>query len=146
MQALARWHAVYNYRCQHSRHTAISSFDACFPDSVVGFLASVDHVSTRLVEIYIRTIREQLEAYAPATAQENINIETLKQIAIALPPLAEQKHIVAEVDQRLSILQEVENELEENLKRASRLRQATLKQTFEGKLVLQDATDEPASS
>ena len=125
--------------------TAILSFDACFPDSVVGFLASVDHVSTRFVEIYLRTIRERLEAYAPATAQKNINIETLKQIAIALPPLAEQKQIVAEVDRRLSILQEVENEAEDNLKRASRLRKAILKRAFEGKLVPQDPTDEPAT-
>jgi type I restriction enzyme S subunit len=52
-----------------------------------------------------------------------------------MPPLNEQHQIVAEVDRRLSVVHELEQTIEANLKRAVRLRQAILKRTFEGRLV-----------
>jgi type I restriction enzyme S subunit len=64
---------------------------------------------------------------------------------IVLPPLAEQHRIVAEVERRLSVIDELEGVAEATLKRAERLRQAILKRAFEGKLVPQDPSDEPAS-
>jgi type I restriction enzyme S subunit len=64
---------------------------------------------------------------------------------LPLPPLAEQRRIVAEVDRRLSVIDGLETTTDANLKRAERLRQATLKRAFEGKLVAQDPSDEPAS-
>ena len=65
---------------------------------------------------------------------------------IALPPLAEQRRIVAEVERRLSVIQQTEAAVEANLTRAERLRQSILKQAFSGKLVPQDPDDEPASA
>ena len=65
--------------------------------------------------------------------------------AVPLPPYAEQRRIVAEVERRLSVIDELEMQVEANLKRAERLRQAILKRAFEGKLVPQDPNDEPAS-
>jgi type I restriction enzyme S subunit len=64
---------------------------------------------------------------------------------VPLPPLAEQRRIVAEVERHLSVIQASENIVEANLKRAERLRQAILQQAFQGKLVPQDPNDEPAS-
>ena len=69
----------------------------------------------------------------------------MQALPVPLPPLAEQEEIVSEIERRLSLLREVEAEVEANLKRAARLRQAILKRAFEGKLAPQDPTDEPAS-
>ena len=65
---------------------------------------------------------------------------------IALPPLAEQRRIVAEVKRRLSVVQQAEGAVEASLKRAGRLRQSVLKQAFSGKLVPQDPNDESAAA
>jgi type I restriction enzyme S subunit len=123
--------------------TAILSFDACFPDSVVGFVQN-ETVTTRYVEMFIRTAREDIERYAPATAQKNINLEILSRVAIPLPPLSEQRRIVDELDRLLSIAYACSDAITRNRLRSFRLRQAVLKWAFEGKLVEQDPTDEPA--
>ena len=125
--------------------SAILDFEACFPDSIVGFLADGSHCDVHFIEFFIRIAKEDLKRYAPATAQKNINLRTLSQLGIVLPPLAEQHRIVAEVERRLSVVQELEATVEANLKRAERLRRAILKRAFEGKLVPQDPNDEPAS-
>ena len=65
---------------------------------------------------------------------------------IPLPPLAEQRRIVAEVERRLSVIQQAEAAVEASLARAERLRQSILKQAFSGRLVPQDPGDEPASA
>jgi len=77
--------------------------------------------------------------------QPALNAAKVRGLVILLPPLAEQQRIVAEVERRLSVVEELEAALEANLARAGRLRQSILKRAFEGKLVPQDPADEPAS-
>ena len=113
--------------------TGILTFDACFPDSVVGFVHR-NTVTTRFVEFFIRTAKEKLEQFAPATAQKNINLDVLQNVAIPLPPLAEQTRIVAEVERRLSVVEELEAVVTTNLQRATRLRQSILQKAFTGGL------------
>lgn len=112
--------------------TGILKMKACFPDSVVGFIPQQGSPTVEYVECFIRTARDQLDRFASATAQKNINLEVLEAVAIPVPPLAEQARIVAEVDRHLSIIREVEAEVDANLQRAQALRQATLARAFSG--------------
>ena len=76
---------------------------------------------------------------------KNLHIEDLKKITICLPPLGEQKKIVEEIEKRFSVADEVEKVVEQNIEKAKQLKQSILKKAFEGRLVPQDPTDEPAS-
>ncbi len=91
------------------------------------------------------SIQDWMMRSTKGIAYTGINIETLKEMPIPLPPLAEQEQIVAEVERRLSVVSALEATVEANLKRAERLRQSILKEAFAGRLVAQDPNDEPAS-
>jgi type I restriction enzyme S subunit len=115
--------------------SGILTLPCCFPDSVVGFVCEDIHSDIGFIEFFIRIAKRDLEKYAPATAQKNINLETLQKLAIPLPPLAEQRRIVAEVERRLSVSDKMEETITESLQKAESLRQSILKKAFEGKLL-----------
>jgi type I restriction enzyme S subunit len=73
-----------------------------------------------------------------------LNLKILKQLPIPVPPLAEQKRILNEIEYFTSLTEQIGATVEANLKRAERLRQAILKRAFEGRLVPQDPADESA--
>jgi type I restriction enzyme, S subunit len=75
----------------------------------------------------------------------HLGADRLSRIEFPLPPELEQSRIVTEVERRLSFIEELQMQVETNLNRSERLRQAILKHAFEGKLVPQDPSDEPAS-
>ena len=72
----------------------------------------------------------QATAVATGTAQLTVPLAGLRNIAIPLPPHADQHRIVTEVDRLLSIAREAEAEVDANLKRAQALRQAYLSSAF----------------
>ena len=63
--------------------TGILTFDACFPDSVVGFCANVETVE--YVRAWLGFMQESLENAAPESAQKNINLKVLRNLELPLP-------------------------------------------------------------
>ena len=92
---------------------------------------------------------DQLTKYLKSTAQPSISITALREVIVPLPPLEEQKRIVAKIEKLMPLvdeyaesynrLQKIDNEFEDKLK------QSVLQYAMEGKLVKQDPSDEPAS-
>ncbi len=80
-------------------------------------------------------LQSQIKSKQTQTAQANIFQGKIRQLTFALPPEAEQDRIVAEVDRRLSLLREIEAQVDVNLRRAERLRPSILQQAFAGGLM-----------
>ncbi|HRA89425.1 MAG TPA: hypothetical protein PK992_15175, partial [Planctomycetaceae bacterium] len=57
--------------------TGILTFDACFPDSVVGFRAD-DPATVEYVRVWLSFLQKALEDSAPESAQKNINLAILR--------------------------------------------------------------------
>ena len=82
-----------------------------------------------------RIIRSQIETRVKTTAGiYKIAQPQVEGMVIPLPPLVEQTRIVAEVEWRLSVVEEMESVVSANLQRATRLRQSILQKAFTGEL------------
>jgi type I restriction enzyme S subunit len=100
-------------------------FDACAPDSIV-CLNAIDKIIEKYCFYYIIQAREDIEKYAPATAQKNINLEILNSLLIPLPPLSEQNRIVQKLDELMQYC----NELEESIKQSESQNEKLLQQVL----------------
>lgn len=72
---------------------------------------------------------------ATSAGQHNISMSVLATLPVPLPPVAEQARIAAEVERRLSVIEELEASVTANLQRAVRLRQSILERAFSGRLL-----------
>jgi len=84
------------------------------------------------------------EAGKQTTNLASINITKLRALPVPMPSLREQERLVSALEGYLSLIDNLAESIEANLRRSARLREAVLKQAFEGKLVPPDACDESA--
>ncbi|PWN55574.1 restriction endonuclease subunit S [Abyssibacter profundi] len=91
--------------------TGILGFDACFPDSVVGFTPFHDELKTEYVEYFLRTAKRKLTEFAPSTAQKNINLEVLESLLVPLPPPEELGRIVLRVDELMAMCDRLKSDI-----------------------------------
>jgi type I restriction enzyme S subunit len=82
--------------------------------------------------------RKTLERWAYGAGKPGLSLDQVRSLPVALPPPDEQHQIVAEVERRLSVIEELEATVEANLTRADRLRQSILGKAFSGELVAQN--------
>jgi type I restriction enzyme S subunit len=122
----------------HTKAVKYVEFDFVVGADGVKVLKPAPCFDPKLLYYFLRILQLPEKGYAR-------HFQFLEKSFLPLPPLAEQQQIVSEIERRFSVADEVEKVVEQSLKQAERLRQSILKRAFEGKLVPQDPTDEPAS-
>ena len=104
-------------------------------NQAIARLRPIERLSAKFLALTLMCediIRWAIRQAKTTAGQANLTHELCRALPLPLPPLPEQHRIVAEVDRRLSIVREVEAEVDANLKRAQALRQATLARAFAG--------------
>jgi type I restriction enzyme S subunit len=90
--------------------TAILGIDACFPDSIIGFVPYADKSDVRFVKYFFDIFQVRMKSISTGTAQDNLSLEKLLTFKIPTPPLSTQRKIAG-------ILSAYDDLIENNLKR-----------------------------
>jgi type I restriction enzyme S subunit len=77
--------------------TSILGMDACFPDSVVGFIADEKKVNAYFVKYYIDFIKQQMQQISQGTTQDNLSLDKLRSFKFRVP----EKRIVDEITHQI---------------------------------------------
>ena len=94
--------------------TSILTFDACFPDSIVGFI-SRNMTNELFIHYWFSFFQKILDEQAPQVAQKNINLKILSELNVIVPPLSLQNRFAAfveRVDQQKQTVQQSFEKLE----------------------------------
>jgi type I restriction enzyme S subunit len=119
---------------------------ACFQNTLVRFKAHPGVDPAYALTVF----RAQLHAlrykrFAKITTNiAHLGAERFADVEFPLPPLVEQRRIVAAVEDAMTVVGAAERDVNANLSRCARLRQSILRWAFEGRLADQNPSDEPA--
>jgi len=112
--------------------TSILTFDACFPDSVVGFTAFEGEAHVLYIHGLFWFFQKILEKNAPAAAQKNINLEILRTLEVPKPPSELQNQFAAIVEK----IEGLKSRYQQSRTNLETLYAALSQQAFKGELDL----------
>lgn len=106
-------------------------------------------VSSKFAYYWLQSLENQFNKKATGSTFKAISNEIIQTQSIPLPPLAEQKRIVAKIEELMPLVEEY-GKAEEQLTKLNtefpdKLRKSILQQAVQGKLTERDPADEPAS-
>ena len=106
-------------------------------------------VNSKYLSLFLESRIENIKSIALGGAQSFVSLKLLRTYLFPLPPLAEQKRIVAKIEELLPKVEEygkAQDALDKlNAELPERLKKSILQEAISGRLVPQDPNDEPAS-
>ena len=120
---------------------AILSFDACFPDSVVGFVPSKNVYRDHLYYLF-RAMKREFLREAPVNTQGNLNVDRIGSRKVAIPPLFEQADIVKHLDRATSDTDAAIARARRQIELLQEYRTKLIADVVTGKLDVRDAAEQ----
>ena len=119
---------------------AVLDFEACFPDSVVGFIPRCGIERDFLFYVFL-AMKPELLREAPVNTQGNLNIERIGSIGspIPVPSKSEQRAIAAFLDHETSQIDALVAKVREAIDRLKELRTALISAAVTGKIDVREA-------
>jgi len=117
---------------------AILSFDACFPDSVVGFVPSREVDRDYLYLVFL-CMKPELLREAPVNTQGNLNVERIGSMVMPFPKLKEQQAIVKWVESETRTFTTAISRLEQEIELLREYRTRLAADAVTGKLDVREA-------
>lgn len=117
---------------------AVLTFDACFPDSVVGFVTSKEINQDYLYLVFL-CMKPELLREAPVNTQGNLNVERIGVMGVPLPAFDEQLHIVQYVDENTRSLNSTVSHTEREISLLREYRTRLIADVVTGKLDVREA-------
>jgi type I restriction enzyme, S subunit len=96
--------------------TAILGVEACFPDSIVGFIPDDTKADARFIKYYVETIKLRMQNASRGTTQDNLSVEKLLSFDLLVPHVRVQHQIA-------DILSAYDDLIENNARRINALEQ-----------------------
>ena len=111
---------------------AILDFNACFPDSVIGFYPK-ENVSKIFMFYVLKSMKEQFMRNAIISTQMNLNINIVKEEFIPLPSLAEQKEIVKFLEKKSDYIDTVIEQKQNLIEKLTEYKKSLIYECVTGK-------------
>ena len=114
--------------------TGVLTFDACFPDSVIGCVFDETKTNIDYVEYLLQSFKAILQAEGKGSAQDNINLGTFEKQYFPFPDKSIQDEIVEKLDGMRKNIAKLEQIYTQKLKDFDELKQSILQKAFNGEL------------
>ena len=114
--------------------TGVLTFDACFPDSVIGLVVNEKLADRDFVEYLLQSFKVKIQSLGKGSAQQNINMGTFENELFPFPNVDKQKEIVKKLDALSAETKQLEAIYQQKILDLEELKKSVLQKAFSGEL------------